>query len=133
VYDEEEMHTRFRETSGGRDVVTFEQFIRFMVDETEDQNTAEQVFDSFKEVADGKASLSTIFYVQRELTMISLTSPNSTYDTLSSLMKSSMTSCLQCLSTAARTCKRTGTFPNTTTSPTWSGTWAPTKETATAR
>ncbi|OCK82699.1 alpha-actinin-2 [Lepidopterella palustris CBS 459.81] len=54
VYDEEEMHTKFRETSGGRDYVTFEQFIRFMVDETEDQNTAEQVFESFKEVADGK-------------------------------------------------------------------------------
>lgn len=54
VYDENEMHTKFRETSGGRDYVTFEQFIRFMVDETEDQNTAEQVFESFKEVADGK-------------------------------------------------------------------------------
>jgi Ca2+-binding EF-hand superfamily protein len=57
VYDEEEMHERFRETSGGKDYVTFEQFIRFMVDETEDQNTAEQVFESFKEVADGKVSL----------------------------------------------------------------------------
>ena len=56
VYDENEMHTKFRETSGGRDYVTFEQFIRFMVDETEDQNTAEQVFESFKEVADGKVS-----------------------------------------------------------------------------
>ncbi|KNG47163.1 calponin domain-containing protein [Stemphylium lycopersici] len=54
VYDEDEMHERFRETSGGKDYVTFEQFIRFMVDETEDQNTAEQVFESFKEVADGK-------------------------------------------------------------------------------
>ncbi|KAF9733666.1 hypothetical protein PMIN06_010808 [Paraphaeosphaeria minitans] len=54
VYDEEEMHQKFRETSGGREYVTFEQFIRFMVDETEDQNTAEQVFESFKEVADGK-------------------------------------------------------------------------------
>ncbi|CAI6333938.1 unnamed protein product [Periconia digitata] len=54
VYDEDEMHDKFRETSGGRDYVTFEQFIRFMVDETEDQNTAEQVFESFKEVADGK-------------------------------------------------------------------------------
>ncbi|KAL1608421.1 alpha-actinin [Paraconiothyrium brasiliense] len=54
VYDEEEMHQKFRDTSGGRDYVTFEQFIRFMVDETEDQNTAEQVFESFKEVADGK-------------------------------------------------------------------------------
>jgi Ca2+-binding EF-hand superfamily protein len=57
VYDEEEMHQKFRETSGGRDYVTFEQFIRFMVDETEDQNTAEQVFESFKEVADGKVSI----------------------------------------------------------------------------
>lgn len=56
VYDEEEMHEKFRETSGGREFVTFEQFIRFMVDETEDQNTAEQVFESFKEVADGKVS-----------------------------------------------------------------------------
>ncbi|OCL07310.1 alpha-actinin-2 [Glonium stellatum] len=54
VYDEDEMHAKFRETSGGRDYVTFEQFIRFMVDETEDQNTAEQVFESFREVADGK-------------------------------------------------------------------------------
>lgn len=56
VYDEEEMHEKFSDTSGGRDYVTFEQFIRFMVDETEDQNTAEQVFESFKEVADGKVS-----------------------------------------------------------------------------
>lgn len=58
VYDEDEMHQKFRDTSGGRDYVTFEQFIRFMVDETEDQNTAEQVFESFKEVADGKVSQS---------------------------------------------------------------------------
>lgn len=56
VYDEDEMHDKFKETSGGLDYVTFEQFIRFMVDETEDQNTAEQVFESFKEVADGKVS-----------------------------------------------------------------------------
>jgi len=54
VYDEEEMHEKFMETSGGRDYVTFEQFIRFMVSVTEDQNTAEQVFQSFREVADGK-------------------------------------------------------------------------------
>jgi len=57
VYDENEMHAKFKETSGGRDVVTFEQFIRFMVDVTEDQNTAEQVFESFQEVADGKVCL----------------------------------------------------------------------------
>ncbi|KAF2841445.1 alpha-actinin-2 [Patellaria atrata CBS 101060] len=54
VYDEDEMHDKFLDTSGGRSYVTFEQFIRFMVDETEDQNTAEQVFESFREVADGK-------------------------------------------------------------------------------
>ncbi|MCJ1256811.1 hypothetical protein MMC24_004635 [Lignoscripta atroalba] len=54
VYDEEEMHEKFLETSGGREYVTFEQFIRFMVGVTEDQNTAEQVFQSFREVADGK-------------------------------------------------------------------------------
>ena len=69
VYDEEEMHAKYvdvchsglsgamspmskrqRESKG----VGFEQFIRFMVSVTEDQNTAEQVFQSFQEVADGK-------------------------------------------------------------------------------
>ncbi|KAI9841502.1 MAG: hypothetical protein M1837_000663 [Sclerophora amabilis] len=54
VFDEDEMHDVFKQTSGGRDIVTFEQFIRFMVEVTEDQNTAEQVFQSFREVADGK-------------------------------------------------------------------------------
>lgn len=54
VFSEEDMHEYFDVTSEGRDYVTFEQFIRFMVDVTEDQNTAEQVFQSFREVADGK-------------------------------------------------------------------------------
>jgi Ca2+-binding EF-hand superfamily protein len=54
VFTEDEMHNYFMETSRGKDYVTFEQFIRFMVDVTEDQNTAEQVFQSFREVADGK-------------------------------------------------------------------------------
>ncbi|TVY32627.1 Alpha-actinin-like protein [Lachnellula subtilissima] len=54
VFSEDEMHDYFLETSDGRNSVTFEQFIRFMVDVTEDQNTAEQVFQSFREVADGK-------------------------------------------------------------------------------
>lgn len=55
VYDEEEMHERYEEIGGQRrDGVSFEQFIRFMVSVTEDQNTAEQVFQSFREVADGK-------------------------------------------------------------------------------
>jgi Ca2+-binding EF-hand superfamily protein len=63
VYDDEEMHQKFRETSSGREQVTFEQFIRFMVDETEDQNTAEQVFESFKEVADGKVRAPSIITI----------------------------------------------------------------------
>ncbi|KIW70777.1 hypothetical protein PV04_03018 [Phialophora macrospora] len=69
VYDEQEMHDKFvevchtgidptmspvsrrqRESRG----VGFEQFIRFMVSVTEDQNSSEQVFQSFREVADGK-------------------------------------------------------------------------------
>ncbi|KAF3770469.1 hypothetical protein M406DRAFT_336138 [Cryphonectria parasitica EP155] len=54
VYSEDEMHDYFVDASGGHDRVSFEQFIRFMVDVTEDQNTAEQVFQSFREVADGK-------------------------------------------------------------------------------
>ncbi|KAL8958235.1 MAG: hypothetical protein Q9183_005877, partial [Haloplaca sp. 2 TL-2023] len=54
VYDEGEMHDVFREVSGSKSSVGFEQFIRFMVSVTEDQNTAEQVFQSFREVADGK-------------------------------------------------------------------------------
>ncbi|KAL1302461.1 hypothetical protein AAFC00_002853 [Neodothiora populina] len=56
VYDEDEMREHFVQVSGGGagSSVTFEQFIRFMVEVTEDQYTAEQVFDSFREVADGK-------------------------------------------------------------------------------
>ncbi|KAK2761144.1 hypothetical protein FQN54_001665 [Arachnomyces sp. PD_36] len=59
VYDEDEMHEVFVETCGQSRMernagVSFEQFIRFMVSVTEDQNTAEQVFQSFREVADGK-------------------------------------------------------------------------------
>lgn len=71
VYDEIEMHEKFIETVKGSSStslpltsptttlsrtgrVSFEGFIRFMVGVTEDQNTAEQVFQSFREVADGK-------------------------------------------------------------------------------
>lgn len=56
VYDDQEMHEIFVKISAGKGYVTFEQFIRFMVSVTEDQNTAEQVFQSFREVADGKVS-----------------------------------------------------------------------------
>jgi Ca2+-binding EF-hand superfamily protein len=125
VYDEEEMHQKFRDTSGGRDYVTFEQFIRFMVDETEDQNTAEQVFESFKEVADGKVSivLTFISIYHVILTQHSHTSPSSTSGTRSSPTKSSMTSLRVCQSTRAQTCRKTEIYPNTTTSRTCSGTW----------
>jgi hypothetical protein len=54
VYGEDEMHDVFLEAGGRKGTVTFEGFIRFMVGVTEDQNTAEQVFQSFREVADGK-------------------------------------------------------------------------------
>lgn len=68
VYDEAEMRRVFADVShrgGGRHLVpavSFEQFIRFMVDVTEDQNTAEQVFQSFREVADGKVSSTPLFF-----------------------------------------------------------------------
>src|SRR5437868_1042502 len=57
VYDEEEMHEVFESVSNGGKSVSFEQFITFMVEETEDQNSAEQVYHSFQEVADGKVAL----------------------------------------------------------------------------
>jgi len=127
VYDEEEMHDKFSETSGGRDYVTFEQFIRFMVDETEDQNTAEQVFDSFKEVADGKVRL--FSQISHSLSpqryadgTNSLTSPKWTSATPSFPTKLSKTSSQPCPNTRDRTCKRTETFPNSTISLIWSGT-----------
>lgn len=54
VYSEEDMHEVYDDVREGDPAVSFEQFIRFMVDVTEDQNTAEQVLQSFMEVADGK-------------------------------------------------------------------------------
>lgn len=65
VYEEDEMREVFVDAcktgknpnvsaSPGSMKVGFEGFIRFMVGVTEDQHTAEQVFQSFREVADGK-------------------------------------------------------------------------------
>jgi Ca2+-binding EF-hand superfamily protein len=122
VYDDEEMHEKFRETSGGRDYVTFEQFIRFMVDETEDQNTAEQVFESFKEVADGKVCSCGLQITDHTLTNYSPMSLSLTFDTLSSPTKSLKTSFLQCLNTRDQICRRTAISRSTTTLPTWNGT-----------
>lgn len=54
VYSEDEMHSVFMQACDGADSVSFEQFIRFMVEVTEDQQTAEQVFKSFEDIANGK-------------------------------------------------------------------------------
>ena len=54
VYDDQEMRSVFNEISGRNGKVDFEGFIRFMVAVTEDTNSAEQVFQSFREVAEGK-------------------------------------------------------------------------------
>ncbi|KAL9126236.1 MAG: hypothetical protein Q9217_004682 [Psora testacea] len=72
VYDEDEMHDKFLDVSGGRKSVTFEQFIRFMVEVTEDQHTAEQVFQSFREVADGKAGATPFFFALPYVTELDL-------------------------------------------------------------
>jgi Ca2+-binding EF-hand superfamily protein len=54
VYPENEMHEVFQAASDGNHVVSFEQFIKFMVEVTEDQQTSEQVFQSFIDIANGK-------------------------------------------------------------------------------
>lgn len=54
VYSEDEMHQVFQFASEGSNYVSFEQFIKYMVEVTEDQQTSEQVFRSFSEIANGK-------------------------------------------------------------------------------
>ncbi|KAA8902874.1 hypothetical protein TRICI_005798 [Trichomonascus ciferrii] len=54
VYSEEEMHEVFEAACGNNGAVSFEQFINFMVEVTEDQQTAEQVIQSFIDIANGK-------------------------------------------------------------------------------
>lgn len=54
VYSEEEMHEVFQVACGNNGAVSFEQFINFMVEVTEDQQTSEQVFQSFIDIANGK-------------------------------------------------------------------------------
>ncbi|KAK7206345.1 calponin homology domain-containing protein [Myxozyma melibiosi] len=54
VYSEDEMHDLYDQVCDSDPAVSFEKFIRFMVDVTEDQNTAEQVLQSFMDVAEGK-------------------------------------------------------------------------------
>lgn len=54
VYSEEEMHEVFELASEDGNSVSFEQFINFMVEVTEDQQTSEQVLQSFADIANGK-------------------------------------------------------------------------------
>jgi Ca2+-binding EF-hand superfamily protein len=56
-YPPKEMEDVFREVSGSRPRVNFEQFIRFMVELYEDSDSAEQVLLAFRDVADGKVPL----------------------------------------------------------------------------
>ena len=82
LYDDQEMRTLFKEVSGQKGEVDFEGFIRFMVAVTEDTHSAEQVFQSFREVAEGKVN--SLCYTQdlHMLKFCSHTSPKSTFVTL---------------------------------------------------
>lgn len=130
VYDEDEMHERFLEVSNGPGgTVSFEQFIRFMVEVTEDQYTAEQVFESFREVADGKVRGTPTMrhYHEHETDQSSNShmSPNSISDTHSSPTNLSKIWSGQCLNTTDPTCKKTETWKSTTTLPLCKSIWAP--------
>ncbi len=54
VYSEDEMDELFSIASNGNPTINFEQFINFMVDVTEDQQSSQQVLQSFIEIANGK-------------------------------------------------------------------------------
>lgn len=54
VYSEDEMYQVFGIASNGLPRVSFEQFINFMVEVTEDQQTPTQVYQSFMDIANGK-------------------------------------------------------------------------------
>jgi Ca2+-binding EF-hand superfamily protein len=135
AFDDEETYEKFLETSGGRDYVAFEQFIRFMVDVTEDQNTAEQVFESFREVADGKVSLYPVAtwamdpsYLWRMFDLCRFSSSptlqNWTFVIPSFLTKSSMTWLRLCPSIRVRICNAIGICPSMTMSRSCNGIWA---------
>jgi hypothetical protein len=84
VYSEEEMHEVFVAASAGRSLVSFEEFIKFMVEVTEDQQTAEQVYQSFVDIANGKE------YVT-ELDLQNSLLPDSMIDQLKETMPNSST------------------------------------------
>jgi hypothetical protein len=96
-----------------------------MVSVTEDQNTAEQVFQSFKEVADGKVCFHftyksvVSFLFLKLMPFYSHTLPSLTSDTRSFQTKSLNTWSRQCLNMKALTFLRTETCPSSTTSASW--------------
>ncbi|CCJ28921.1 unnamed protein product [Pneumocystis jirovecii] len=54
AYDEQEMEDIIAKASSDTGVVTYSQFIDFLVDEMEDHNSPDQVLLAFRDVADGK-------------------------------------------------------------------------------
>ncbi len=54
VYDEMELERILSKVSHGSGIVTYDQFIDFMIGETEDQNSPDQVLLAFRDVGDGK-------------------------------------------------------------------------------
>ncbi|KAG5440690.1 hypothetical protein PCK2_000278, partial [Pneumocystis canis] len=54
AYDEQEMEDIIAKASNETGVVTYSQFIDFLVDEMEDHNSPDQVLLAFRDVADGK-------------------------------------------------------------------------------
>lgn len=125
VYDEDEMHQVYVEVCGPNRLaqnsgVSFEQFIRFMVSVTEDQNTAEQVFQSFREVADGKVCfLRPVYRLLYSDIYCSPMSPSSTSAIPLSPTKSLNTWSRPCPSMKARTCWKTAIWPSSITSASW--------------
>ena len=125
VYDEDEMHQVYVEVCGPNRLaqnsgVSFEQFIRFMVSVTEDQNTAEQVFQSFREVADGKVCfLQPVYRLLYTDIECSPMSPSSTSGIPLSPTKLLNTWSRPCRSMKAPTCWKTAIWPSSITSASW--------------
>lgn len=54
LYDDHQFETLFDRIAEGQDEASFEQFIRFMLDVTEDKSTPDQLMDSFRTIAGEK-------------------------------------------------------------------------------
>jgi hypothetical protein len=64
MYDDEKAELKFYEITKNAEFATFEQFIRFMVQVTEDKTTPDQLLESFKTMAQDKP-----FITELDLTM----------------------------------------------------------------